>query len=86
MAREQQAPVKARYEVVVGFCLGEGVNALPGDVVELTEFEARRYSDPDNPWITPTKKDVGPAKPDPNHRKVVVRNQDPKGLRNQDPK
>lgn len=77
MAKEE---VK-NYEVLVGFCIGDGVNVWPGDVIEMNEADARRAGTD----VQPTDKKVGSAPKQP-HRKDPVRNQDPKGIRNTDPK
>jgi len=70
------------YEVLVGFCVGGGVHAFPGDVIELTEVEARTFG---SSYVRPTDKKVGKLPADPNHRKAI-RNRDPKAIKNQDPK
>lgn len=71
------------YEVLTDFCVGNGKTAGQGDVIELNAADARRWTGLG--YVEKTDKKVGPAKPDPNHRKAI-RNRDPKTLQNQDPK
>lgn len=87
-ARENQVAKKeeqekGKFEVLTGFCIGDGVNVWPGDVIELTPEAARRWGGLE--LVVPTDKPVGPAKPNPNHRKAKIQNRDPKGLQNRDP-
>jgi hypothetical protein len=34
---------KKTYEVLIGFCIGSGVDVYPGDEVELTDKEAQPF-------------------------------------------
>ena len=67
---------KLSYKVLTGFCIGNAVNVWPGEVLELTESEARRWVGVGYIEKTDGKPSAAPA----------VRNQDPRGLKTQDPK
>jgi len=80
---DEKEPKPSNYEVLTGFCLGGARNVWPGDVIELSEADGRRFMG--LMYVTPTDKKAGPA-PKQKHRKDVIQNRDPQGIRNQDPK
>lgn len=81
MVPKEKEEKKENYEVVSGFCIGEGENVWPGQVIALTSTEARRHGE----FIQPTDKPVGPPRKEP-HRKDPVRNQSAGTTANRDPK
>jgi hypothetical protein len=84
MAKDEKKEETGTYEVVSGFCIGDGENVWPGQVIELPESQGRRWMG--RGYVEKTDKKVCPA-PKPPHRKDgLIRHQDPKGVRNQDPK
>lgn len=78
---DEKETLAGSYEVLTGFCIGAGKNVWAGEVIELTEPEARRLLG--HGWVRRAEAKPAAAAPKP---KGGLRDQDPKGIKSQDPK
>jgi len=82
MGKEDKKEETATYLVLSGFTVEGGESVFAGQVIELGERDARKYTA--HGWVEKTTEKVRPAPVDPTHRKaVVIRN--PK-IQDRDPK
>jgi len=82
MVKEDKKEEIGTYLVLSGFTVEGGESVLAGQVIELGERDARKYTA--HGWVEKTTQKVGPAPVDPTHRKAIqVRN--PK-IQDRDPK